>query len=97
MSYFKKTQWNFLGLQVSDRKDKMYNGILQNIQTGKIKKIPFGSSSYENFSDNTGLNAYPQLIHGDTNRQRLYKLRHQKDIKKGYWSAGLFSMIYLWS
>ena len=96
MSYFNMQFYNFLGFEKAKRKGKMYNGLLQRKNDKKIVRIPFGSTAYENYQDKTGLNLYPELIHGDEKRRRLYKIRHQKNIKAGYYSASYFSFFYLW-
>ena len=96
MSYFKMKYYKFLGFEKSKRKNKMYNGILERKIDKKIVRIPFGSTEYQNYQDKTGLNLYPELIHGDEKRRRLYRLRHQKNIISGYYSAGYLSIRYLW-
>ena len=85
------------GFKKSNTKNKMYDAILINRMTNKKRHIPFGDKRYENYSDKTGLNLYPNLIHGDNKRLKAYKSRHQGFIKKGFYSPAYFSMRYLWS
>ena len=96
MTYYSKKDYKLLGYEKATRKGKMYNGVLQNKKTGKLVRVPFGSTEYENYQDKTGLNLYPHLIHGDKKRRRLYRSRHKKDLKAGYYSAGWFSQFILW-
>jgi len=96
MTYYKKSEYKLIGFEKSNRKNKMYNGVLERKTDKKIVHVPFGDNRYSNFRDLTGLNLYPHLIHGDDKRRRLYKIRHQKDIKDGYYSAGYFSYFFLW-
>jgi len=96
MTYYSKNDYKLIGYKKSNTKNKMYDGILQNKQTGRTVSIPFGDKRYENYQDKTGLNLYPQLIHNDKERRRLYRLRHKKDLKDGYYSAGMFSWNLLW-
>jgi len=96
MTYYNKKDYKLIGYEKSNTKNKMYNAILQNKETKKIIKIPFGDKRYENYRDLTGLNLYPQLIHNDKERRRLYRLRHKKDLKKDYYSPGWFSYYILW-
>ena len=96
MTYYKKSEYKLIGFEKSNRKNKMYNGVLERKTDKKIVRVPFGDNRYSNFRDLTGLNLYPHLIHGDDKRRRLYKIRHQKDIKDGYYSAGYFSYFFLW-
>lgn len=83
------------GFEKSHLKDKKYNALLQNKQTGKIRKIPFGCSSYEHFEDKTKTGIWSHKDHKDKNRRKLYRLRH-KDEDKNKFSSGYFSMKYLW-
>tara|TARA_R110000782_G_scaffold175932_1_gene267049 strand:- start:1448 stop:1738 length:291 start_codon:yes stop_codon:yes gene_type:complete len=96
MVYYKKKQYELLGFQKSNRKGKMYDAIIQNILTKKSINVPFGSVSYQNYQDKTGLNLYPELIHGDKKRKILYKARHKHNVRSGYFSPGYFSYKYLW-
>ena len=96
MTYYKKTDYKLVGFEKALRKNKMYNGVLERKTDKKIVRVPFGDNRYQNYHDLTGLNLYPHLIHGDDKRRRLYKIRHQKDIKDGYYSAGYFSYFFLW-
>ena len=96
MVYYKSLEYELVGYEKSNYKGKMYNAIIKNKKSNKIVKVPFGSSEYENYQDKTGLNLYPHLIHGNTKRRRLYRSRHIKNIKNGYYSAGYFSMKILW-
>ena len=96
MTYYKKTEYNFLGFQKSLRKNKMYDSLIINKKTGKIKKISFGDKTMQNFRDVTGLNLYPHLIHGDKKRRALFHARHKGFIKEGYYSPSFFSYYFLW-
>lgn len=96
MTYLSKKDWKLIKFEKSHKKDKMYNAVFENKINKKIKKLPFGSSSYENYRDITGLNLYPHLIHGDKNRRRLYHARHKVFIKDGFWSPSSLSLFYLW-
>lgn len=96
MVYYSIQQNKLIGFEKSNRKNKMYNAILKNIKTGKQIKVPFGDKTYMNFSDKTGLNAYPHLIHGDKKRRTNYRKRHKVYLKKGYYSPSFFSYHFLW-
>ena len=94
--YYSKKDYKLLGYRRSKTKYKKYDAILEQKKTGKLKYVPFGDKRYENFHDLTGLNLYPHLLHGDKNRRRLYRARHKKDLKKGYYSPGYFSYFVIW-
>ena len=96
MTYYKKTEYNFLGFQKSARKNKMYDALIINKKTGKIKKISFGDNTMGNYRDKTGLNLYPHLIHGDKKRRALFHARHKGFIREGYYSPSFFSYYFLW-
>jgi hypothetical protein len=94
MVYYSKKLYRLLGYRRSKTKNKMYDAILQ----GKSKTyiVPFGDNRYENYQDLTGLNLYPELIHGDKKRRKLYRARHKKDLKANHYSPGYFSYNVLW-
>ena len=94
--YYSKKLYRLLGYDKATRKGKMYNGILENKRDKSISRVPFGSSDYQNYQDLTGLNLYPELIHGDKKRRKLYRARHKKDLKANHYSPGYFSYNILW-
>jgi hypothetical protein len=89
-------EYKLQGFQKSSKQFKKYDAILKNKETGRIVKVGFGDNRYENYADKTGLNLYPNLLHGDKERRRLYRLRHEKDLRQGCYSAGYFAYHYLW-
>ena len=95
MYYYKKA-YDIIGYRRSNTTNKKYDAILENKLTGKMVKIPFGHSSYDQYKDSTPNKLYSNKDHGDLNRRRLYRIRHAKDIKPGYFSPGYMSMKYLW-
>ena len=92
--YYKIAEHRIVGYRKSHTKTKKYDSIIQNKKTGKIYVIPFGAVGYEHYQDKTGLNLYKS--HGDKKRRKLYRARHRKDIKPGYYSPGWMSMNILW-
>lgn len=94
--YYKISDYRLIRFQKSKTKFKKYDAILQNRKTNKLYIVPFGQLPYESYRDKTGLNLYPQLLHGDKKRRERYRIRHQKDLKDGYYSPGYFSYFYLW-
>lgn len=96
MVYYSIKQYKLVGFARSNTKHKQYDALLEDRRTKKIIIIPFGDSRYQNFADRTGLNLYPELIHGDWLRRKSYRQRHKGYLKKGYYSPGWFSWHYLW-
>ncbi len=96
MVYYSKKEYKLIGYEKSERKGKMYNAILHNIKTDKYVRVPFGSNAHENYSDKTGLNLYPHLIHGDKQRANNYRARAKGKIKDGYYSPSYFAFYKLW-
>lgn len=98
MSYFLKSDYKLIGFRPSKTKHKMYDAVLRLKKNykGRDKYIPFGDRRYGNYQDRTGLNLYPELIHGDKKRRKSYKARHKGFLRKGYYSAGWFSYFKLW-
>ena len=90
--YYKKNEYKLLGYRKSLTKNKKYDAILQG--KNKIVKVPFGDNRYNNYHDLTGLNLYTST--GDKQKRKLYRARHKKDLKEGYYSPGYFSYYVLW-
>jgi hypothetical protein len=90
----------FIKFEKSHLKNKKYNAVVK--VDGKIKRIPFGSSSYEQFRDATGLNLYSHLDHNDPIRRKNYIARHSKIMKDGKpainnkLSPAYYSLNFLW-
>ena len=93
--YYSFKEYDLINFAKLKRKNKMYDAILKS-KTGELVKVPFGDKRFENYWDLTGLNLYPQLNHGDKERRRRYRKRHQAYLMKGYYSPGYFSYYYLW-
>jgi len=80
-------QYKGYPIYVSDKKNKKYYAIVEN------RKVYFGDSRYQHYYDKMGYYSY--LDHGDKERRRRYKQRHEKDRHvKG--SAGWLSDQILW-
>lgn len=94
MTYYSKKEYKLLGYRKSKTKHKKYDAILENRKTKKLKYVPFGAIGYIHFRDLTGLNLYP--THNDPKRRKLYRERHKKDLKAGYYSPGYFSYHIIW-
>jgi len=89
-------EYSLKGFRKSKSKNKKYDALLVNKKTGRSKTIPFGDKRYQHYKDSTGLGLYSNLNHGDKERRKKYKQRHQGFIKQGQYSAAYFSMRYLW-
>ena len=76
------------------RYPKKYNAVLQHKETKRLKRVPFGDARYQQFYDNTGLNLYSHMNHGDKARRRLYYDRHGANAP--LFSSKYFSHRYLW-
>jgi hypothetical protein len=87
--------FKLLTIEKSHTKNKKYDGILQNKQTGKIKRVPFGDQRYQHFKDRTGLKMYSHLDHNDDKRRKNYLARHAKNDKFKF-SSAWFSSTFLW-
>lgn len=62
---------------------------------GRKKTIQFGDKRYEQYKDSTPLKLYTRLNHGDKERRRLYKCRHENN-RHTKFTAGWFADKYLW-
>lgn len=96
MTYYLKRDYKLLGFRKSPNLNKMYYALLENKQNKKLVRVHFGHDKYKNYRDITGLNAYPTLIHGDSDRRRRYRARAVGKIRPDSYSASHFSYHFLW-
>lgn len=96
MPYYLKKDYKFIRFIKSDRQYKKYCAVLENRSNKKLVKVHFGDNRYQHYKDTTGLKDYTHLNHNDPERRRLYRIRHNKEIKSEYYSPGYFSFYYLW-
>lgn len=75
--------------------NKKYNAILKNKTTGRAVRVGFGDVRHQQFKD-TAMGLYKKLDHNDENRRRLFRLRHHKNLKNGFYSPSFFSYFFLW-
>jgi len=94
--FYSFKDYKFKGFEKSDRANKKYNAILINKKTKKETRVAFGDSNYSQFKDSTGLGLYSSKDTLDKEKKKLYRIRHAKDLKDGYYSAGYFAWHYLW-
>lgn len=94
---FVYNNYELVGFRKSANRKKKYDAILQNIDTYKIKYVPFGADPkiYQHYRDNTPNKVYSRLNHNDKNRRRLYRIRHYKTHNKIF-SPSWFSWHFLW-
>ena len=103
MVKYSKKEYKFLRFEKSKRKGKKYDAILENKETKREVRVPFGGiksdgTPYPQYKDSTGLGLYSKYDTMDKNRRRLYRQRHSKEKPsfREYYSAGLFSWYRLW-
>ena len=94
--YYSKKDYKLIGFRKSDRQNKKYYALLEHRINKNLVKVHFGDNRYQHYRDITGLNDYIYLNHNNDERRRLYRIRHKKDIRDGYYSPGYFSYFYLW-
>jgi hypothetical protein len=98
MKYSKK-EYSFIKFERSHLKNKKYNAVLaRKLPSGKTRevRVPFGDTKYQQYKDSTGLGLYSHLDHGDPARRAAYRLRHNKDRDPENYTAGNYSLKYLW-
>ena len=95
MAYYPMDKYKIVKFERSKTNGKKYTVLITD-REGKIKKINFGDSRYEQFKDSTPLKLYSKLDHLDSTRRKNYIKRHSGFIKPGYFSPVYFSMKYLW-
>jgi hypothetical protein len=94
--FYPMAEYKLVRFEKSNARNKKYDAILENKISHKLVKVSFGDIRYNQYKDSTPNKLYSNKDHGDLNRRRLYRLRHAKDIKPGYFSPGYMSMKYLW-
>ena len=73
-----------LTITTSDKLEKKYKAIFTK-PDGKTKTIHFGAKGYEDYTQ-----------HHNKERRRLYRQRHEKDLKNDPTRAGYLSYYILW-
>ena len=73
-----------LVISKSDNPKKKYKAVFTK-PNGKTKTLHFGSSMHQDFTQ-----------HNDKDRRRLYRQRHEKDLKGNPITAGYLSYYILW-
>jgi hypothetical protein len=102
MVKLEKSKWKFNRFEKSKTKGKMYDAIHTSREDPtKERKISFGDNKLENYSDKTGLNAYPKLVHGDKQRRRQFRqrfsgLKQKQDNWRTYYTPLYYSWKFLW-
>ena len=88
-------QFRLLRFERSRTKNKKYDAIIEDRKTKRTQRVPFGQIGYEQYKDSTGLKLYSRLDHGDNERRKNYKARHEKTRHKTF-SASWFADNFLW-
>ena len=97
MVFYSKNKFILKRFEKSKRHGKMYDAVLQSkSDSAKFIRIPFGDSTMQNYGDKTGLNLYPELIHGDKKRRKNFRSRSRHYVRPGFYSPGYFSYNVLW-
>ena len=94
MVYYDMKQYRLVKFEKSTKPNKKYDALIYNKDTDKTVRVSFGDNRYESYQDLTGINAY--RVHNDKQSRRLYRERHEKEYKYGYFSPSYFSWHYLW-
>lgn len=74
---------------------KKYNAVIRRNKDGRLFRVPFGDTKYQQYEDSTGLGLYSHLNHYDWKRRDAYRSRHRNDDIDNY-TPGHFSWFYLW-
>jgi len=100
MTKYSRKEYKFVKFEKSDRKGKKYNAILENRETKRQVKVPFGDSNLPQYRDTTGLGLYSKKDTLDKNKRKQFRARFsalkQKSDFKNYYSAMYYSYKFLW-
>lgn len=89
-------EYKFIKFQKSHLSGKKYDAVLMNKKTERLKLVPFGDSSMQQYKDTTGLGLYTKSNNLDKKRRDLYRKRHAGEASNKY-SSGWFSWRFLWN
>ena len=92
---YKIDEWAIDRFEKSTNRNKKYDAWIVNVETGEMKKIPFGAINYQHYMDTTPLKLYSNLDHNDEERRRKFYQR-MGDYDPNYITAKMLSSIYLW-
>ena len=84
---------NFISLKRISKKEFIASG---NKETKKTTRVHFGDSRYPSYRNTTGVYLSPSMIHGDSERRRLYKARSKGKLRPDSYSASYFSFYFCW-
>lgn len=92
------SSYRLVGFEVNHGNKHKYNAILENKQTHRQKKVPFGGKKedgtpYQHYRDRIG--HYSKYDHLDKDRRQRYRIRHHGQDKHKF-SSGFFSWRFLW-
>lgn len=93
--YYSMDDYKFSHFEKSRRHMKKYDAIIEHKRTNKQVRIPFGAIGYDQYDDQA-LGLYDDYNHYDSRRRKLYRNRHKKWLKDGFYSPSYFSWRYLW-
>ena len=89
-------RFRFIKFQKAKDPSKKYEAIIEDVKTRRRQRVPFGSSSFQQYRDSTGMRIYSRLDHNDEKRRQNYLARHEKTRHKK-WSPSWFSSVFLWN
>ena len=90
------SEYELQGFERATAKNKKYTAVLRHKKSGATRGMSFGDKRYEQYKDSTGVGVYSHMDHNDSHRRALYRQRHQNDMRRGHFSPGYFSLVYLW-
>lgn len=100
MAKYSRKEYKFVKFEKSDRKGKKYNAVLENRETKRQVKVPFGDSNLPQYKDSTGLGLYSKKDTLDKNKRKQFRARFsalkQKSDFKNYYSSMYYSWFKLW-
>ena len=75
---------------------KKYNAILQNRETKREVKVPFGDRNLPQYKDSTGLGLYTKKNTLDKNKRRQFRARFSGLKQKQNWNKEFTSLYFSW-
>ena len=95
MVKYEKKLYKFIGFEKGSY-PKKYNAILQNRETKREVKVPFGDRNLPQYKDSTGLGLYTKKNTLDKNKRRQFRARFSGLKQSQNWNKEFTSLYFSW-
>ena len=93
---FLRSEYTFKGFEKSKNPKKKYDAILENKETGRIKRMAFGDKNLPQYKDSTGLGLYTKKNTLDKNKRRQFRARFSNLKQRQNWKTTFTPLYFSW-